>query len=103
MKEALDAEHAGGKPRWYEISTGPRMAYRTILGVVLQALQQLTGANFFFYYGTTIFVATGLSNSFVTQIFLGTVNVVCTFPGLWFVDRFGRRKCLILGGAWMCE
>jgi len=58
MKEALDAEHAGGKPRWYEISTGPRMAYRTILGVVLQALQQLTGANFFFYYGTTIFVAT---------------------------------------------
>lgn len=103
MKEALDAEHAGGKPHWYEMFTGPRMAYRTILGVVLQALQQLTGANFFFYYGTTIFVSTGLSNSFVTQIILGTVNVVCTFPGLWFVDRFGRRKCLILGGAWMCE
>ena len=102
MKEALDAEHAGGKPRLYEIFTGPRMGYRTILGIVLQAFQQLTGANFFFYYGTTIFVATGLSNSFVTQIILGAVNVVCTFPGLWFVDRFGRRKCLILGGAWMC-
>ncbi len=45
--EALDAEHAGSKPRWYEMFTRPRMAYRTILGVVLQALQQLTGANFF--------------------------------------------------------
>ena len=103
MKEALDAEYAGGKPHWYEQFTGPRMGYRTLLGVGLQALQQLTGANFFFYYGTTIFVATGLSNSFETQIILGTVNVVCTFPGLWFVDRFGRRKCLMLGGAWMCK
>ena len=102
MKEALEAETAGGKPHWWEVFTGPRMAYRTILGIVLQALQQLTGANFFFYYGTTIFVSTGLNNSFETQIILGTVNVVCTFPGLYFVERFGRRISLILGGAWMC-
>lgn len=102
MKEALEAETAGGKPHWWEVFTGPRMAYRTILGIVLQALQQLTGANFFFYYGTTIFVSTGLNNSFETQIILGTVNVVCTFPGLYFVERFGRRIPLILGGAWMC-
>ena len=102
MKDALEAETVVGKPIWWEIFTGPRMAYRTILGVVLQAFQQLTGANFFFYYGTTIFVSTGLTNSFETQIILGTVNVVCTFPGLYFVERFGRRISLILGGAWMC-
>lgn len=30
----------------------PRMAYRILLGVMLQAFQQLTGANYFFYYGT---------------------------------------------------
>lgn len=30
----------------------PRMAYRILLGVMLQAAQQLTGANYFFYYGT---------------------------------------------------
>lgn len=103
MKEALEAEQASGSRPWWEIFTGPRMAYRTLLGVVLQAFQQLTGANFFFYYGTTIFVATGLSNSFVTQIILGAVNVGCTFPGLWFVDRFGRRICMIIGGIWMCK
>lgn len=101
MKEALDAEQAGGKHPWWEVFTGPRMAYRTLLGIVLQAFQQLTGANFFFYYGTTIFVATGLNNSFTTQIILGTVNVVCTFPGLYFVEKYGRRISLILGGAWM--
>lgn len=44
---------AAGEARWIEIFTGPKMFYRTVLGIVLQAGQQLTGANFFFYYGTT--------------------------------------------------
>ena len=56
----------------------------------------------FFAIGTTIFEATGISNSYITQIILGTVNVACTFPGLYFIERFGRRKCLTVGGAWMC-
>jgi SP family sugar:H+ symporter-like MFS transporter len=30
----------------------PRMGYRIALGMVLQMFQQLTGANYFFYYGT---------------------------------------------------
>lgn len=30
----------------------PRMTYRILLGVMLQMFQQLTGANYFFYYGT---------------------------------------------------
>lgn len=49
----------------------------------------------------SIFRSTGLNNSYKTQIILGTVNVVMTFPGLFFVERFGRRKCLIAGALWM--
>lgn len=46
IQEQLDAEKgAGGGIRgWIEMFKAPRMAYRIILGVVLQALQQLTGA-----------------------------------------------------------
>jgi SP family sugar:H+ symporter-like MFS transporter len=77
------------------------MLYRVILGMTILALQQLTGANYFFYYGTTVFASVGISNSYVTQIILGAVNVVCTLPGLWFVEKYGRRKCLIIGAAWM--
>ncbi len=77
------------------------MAYRTILGMVLQAGQQLTGANFFFYYGTTIFLATGIDNSYVTSIILGSVNVASTMVGLWVVKSFGRRPALMAGAAWM--
>jgi SP family sugar:H+ symporter-like MFS transporter len=100
IKKKFDAETAGTK-KWHEIFTGPRMAYRTLLGVTLQALQQLTGANFFFYYGTTIFQSTGLNNSYVTSIILGAVNFGMTFPGLYVVEKAGRRKALIAGALWM--
>ncbi|KAI0170172.1 general substrate transporter [Pestalotiopsis sp. NC0098] len=101
IRAKMEEENSQGKAKLTEIFTGPRMLYRTILGIILQAGQQLTGANFFFYYGTTVFAATGLSNSYVTQIILGTVNVVCTFAGLYVVQKVGRRKALIAGAAWM--
>ncbi|EAT89743.1 hypothetical protein HBH56_018970 [Parastagonospora nodorum] len=101
IQEKLEAESAGGDHPWHEIFTGPRMLYRTLLAMVLQAGQQLTGANYFFYYGTTIFTATGLENSYVTSIILGTVNVAATIVGLWIVENVGRRKAMMAGAAWM--
>lgn len=74
--------------------------YRTLLGMSLQSLQQLTGANYFFYYGATIFQSVGIADSFVTQIILGSVNFGCTFGGLYVMERFGRRRPLIIGGLW---
>lgn len=105
MKEIemkMEAERAGGDHHpWYEIFTGPAMGYRTVLGITMQMLQQLTGANYFFYYGTTIFNSIGLSNSYVTAIILGAVNFWCTFPGLYMVEKYGRRPALIIGALWM--
>lgn len=69
-------------------------------GMSLQSLQQLTGANYFFYYGATIFQSVGIQDSFVTQIILGAVNFFCTFGGLYVMERFGRRIPLIVGGLW---
>ncbi|THH04805.1 hypothetical protein EW145_g5250 [Phellinidium pouzarii] len=77
-----------------------RVGYRTLLGMSLQSLQQLTGANYFFYYGATVFESVGIQDSFVTQIILGAVNFVCTFGGLYIMERFGRRGPLIIGGIW---
>ncbi|KAF8313818.1 general substrate transporter [Clavulina sp. PMI_390] len=77
-----------------------KIRYRTLLLMSLQALQQLTGANYFFYYGATIFTSVGISDSYVTQIILGAVNFACTFLGLYVMEHFGRRKPLIIGGLW---
>ena len=59
---------------WYDMLYTPRMGYRIVLGILLQMFQQLTGANYFFYYGTVIFRATGINNSFVTQMILNGIN-----------------------------
>ena len=58
-----------------------------ILGMALQSIQQLTGANYFFYYGATVFSSVGIVDPYVTQIILGAVNVVCTFGGLYVLER----------------
>ncbi|KAJ0416969.1 general substrate transporter [Aspergillus carlsbadensis] len=99
IQAQLDAE--GDGQNWTEFITAPRMLYRLLLGIALQALQQLTGANYFFYYGTTIFQGAGISNSFITQVILGAVNFGTTFGGLYVVENFGRRKSLITGAICM--
>ena len=96
----LDEERAGKDTKWWEMFTAPTMLRRVMIGVILQAGQQLTGANFFFYYGTTVFSGVGLDNSYVTQIILGSVNVFCTFGGLWVVQKCARRTALIVGALW---
>jgi len=102
VEEKLHAERQQkANKKWSDAFTAPAMPRRILLGMGLQMFQQLTGANYFFYYGTTIFTATGLSNSYVTAMILGGVNFGSTFLGLWFIERFGRRKCLIWGALWM--
>ncbi|CRG82934.1 High-affinity fructose transporter ght6 [Talaromyces islandicus] len=101
IREKYEAELSRGSITWGMMLTSDRMKYRILVGVVLQALQQLTGANYFFYYGTTIFKGAGIQNSFVTQMILGGVNFGSTFLGLYNIQNFGRRKSLIAGAIWM--
>ncbi|ROT36381.1 galactose transporter [Sodiomyces alkalinus F11] len=101
IRQQLEAESVAGQTKWHEFFTGPAMARRTLLGMTLQALQQLTGANFFFYYGTQIFDAVGIENSYITSMILGAVNFGSTFVGLWVGHRYGRRPALVIGGVWM--
>ncbi|CAI1726755.1 hexose transporter hxt5 [Saccharomyces pastorianus] len=97
-QSSIEAERLAGSASWSELVTGkPQMLRRTIMGMMIQSLQQLTGDNYFFYYGTTIFQAVGLQDSFETAIVLGVVNFVSTFFSLYTVDRFGRRNCLLWG------
>ncbi|KAK8076541.1 general substrate transporter [Apiospora phragmitis] len=78
------------------------MLKRQLTGMGLQALQQLTGINFIFYYGTQYFKNSGITNAFTIQMITSCINVVSTLPGLWAVDRFGRRPLLLWGAVGMC-
>lgn len=60
----------------------------------------IAGANYFFYYGTTVFRSVSI-DSYITQIILNTINFVVTFLGLYIVEHYGRRKSLLAGSTWM--
>jgi len=82
---------------------GPsRNRLRVLTGAALQALQQLTGINFIFYYGTTYFQQAGVSDAFLITIITNVVNVVCTVPSFYGFEKFGRRRLLIGGAIVMC-
>jgi len=75
---------------------------RLITGCCLQGLQQLTGVNFIFYYGTQYFENAGFQNAFTIQCITNGVNVASTFPGLYLVEKMGRRNLLLMGAIGMC-
>jgi SP family sugar:H+ symporter-like MFS transporter len=64
--------------------------------------QQLTGINFIFYFGTSIFQNAGISQPFLITVATNIVNVFMTLPGMWGVERFGRRRLLLVGAIGMC-
>ena len=79
---------------------------RTILGTSLQMMQQWTGVNFIFYYGTSFFTQLGtINNPFLISLITTLVNVCSTPISFYTVERFGRRTLLIWGafGMWVCE
>jgi MFS transporter, SP family, sugar:H+ symporter len=89
-----------GKAGYLDCFRGP-MLKRQLTGMGLQALQQLTGINFIFYYGTQYFKNSGIENAFVITMTTSAVNVASTIPGLWAVDKFGRRPLLFWGAIGM--
>ncbi|KAJ3538805.1 hypothetical protein NMY22_g5014 [Coprinellus aureogranulatus] len=107
IKESYQHEVAMGESsyadcfRWNE----NKIALRTLTGIFIQAWQQLTGINFIFYFGTTFFQRSGISNPFLITIATSIVNVFMTLPGMWGVEKFGRRTLLLVGAAGMtvCE
>lgn len=79
---------------------------RTILGTSLQMMQQWTGINFIFYFGTTFFQELGtISNPFLIGLITTLVNVCSTPLSFWAIERIGRRPLLIWGacGMFVCE
>lgn len=100
IQAGIDREMLAGTASWSQLITGkPKILNRVFVGTMLQSLQQLTGNNYFFYYGTSIFLAIGLLDSFQTAIILGVVNFASTFIGVWAIERFGRRGCLLTGSV----
>lgn len=96
---AIRAENEGGKATWMEcFSTRSQMWKRTGNGMMLQFIQQLNGQNFYYYYGDTFFKSAGTTLSpYVIQVILGAVSLAATIPALYLIEKWGRRRSLLVG------
>lgn len=52
--------------------------------------------------GTNFFQNSGIQNAFLISIATAIVNVFMTLPGMWGIEKFGRRPLLLWGAAVMC-
>ncbi|KAF7197285.1 putative glucose transporter rco-3 [Pseudocercospora fuligena] len=90
--------------QYKELFTIGHLRKRTIIACGLQVVEQFTGINAIIYYAPTIFKALSLSSTSITLLatgVVGIINVLFTIPSLYFIDRLGRRKLLIIGAIGM--
>ena len=101
---SFEQEKALGEASYLDCfrSNNNRTRFRTLTGIFLTALNQLTGISFIFYYGTVFFMSSGVQNPFEVQIACTTILAGMILPGMWGVEKFGRRRLLLVGSACMC-
>lgn len=96
----------------YELSLGPstyrdvflgspHLGRRILTGCGLQMLQQLSGCNFIFYYGTSFFTHLQIKSPYSIQLISNSVNFLSTLPGMVLVETLGRRRLLMIGASGM--
>jgi sugar porter (SP) family MFS transporter len=79
--------------------TSPR--YTRILGLafLIAFFNQVSGINFILYYAPEILQKARLAEkeSLLNSIYIGGVNLLFTFVGLYLIDRLGRKTLLLIG------
>ncbi|OJJ82205.1 sugar porter family MFS transporter [Aspergillus glaucus CBS 516.65] len=100
IQKSLQTGDQNAVSSWREI-VHRKYISRTALGVFLMSFQQLTGIDVVLYYAPIMFQQAGFTSekaSFLSSGVSGIVMLVCTIPAQIWIDRWGRRRPLILGG-----
>ena len=98
IRRALDA--APGRDL-KAVLAEPRFRRVLAIGVMLAVLQQWCGINIIFNYAQEIFAGAGyaVSDTLFNIVITGVVNCVFTFVAMATVERWGRRRLLLIGCA----
>ncbi|KAF9692380.1 hypothetical protein EKO04_009531 [Ascochyta lentis] len=68
----------------------------------IMAISQLSGFNTLMYYSATLFKIVGFNNATAVAITVSATNFVFSLVNLVIVDKFGRRKILLVTVFGMC-
>lgn len=90
------------EPKATEKLFKPKFLLLITIGLVLSAAQQFSGINAIAYFTPKIFAEAGFSdprNAILATVLVGVVNVLATFLTILIIDRFGRRRLLLISQA----
>ena len=77
-----------------KIISDPSLRHALLVGCLLQIVQQLAGINTVMHYSVTIIQMSGVQDKTIAVwLAVGTafINFICTFIGLYLVEKIGRR------------
>jgi sugar porter (SP) family MFS transporter len=97
IQASLDlSEHAVEEPFF-------RAKYRTpiLMAIAIAAFNQLSGINAILYYSADIFKKAGAdtTSAALQSVIIGLTNLIFTMAALTVIDRFGRRKLMLVGSV----
>ncbi|WP_426302326.1 sugar porter family MFS transporter [Arthrobacter sp. R-11] len=99
VEKVTREEEVAGEIGWRAILSNRNLLRILLVGIGLGVAQQLTGINSIMYYGQTVLVESGFSESgaLIANIAPGVIAVVGGIIALTMMDRVDRRKTFIIG------
>lgn len=99
----IKEEHALSKHGAKESLFNGKYSKPIFFAVVLAMFNQLSGINAILYYAPRIFEMAGFSKdqAYLQPVFVGAANLLFTLLAMSFIDKFGRKKLLIIGSLGM--
>jgi SP family xylose:H+ symportor-like MFS transporter len=95
IQASLDVQHHGVDEPFF------RRNYRKpiLLAVAIAAFNQLSGINALIYYTAHIFrmAGYGSTDALLQSVMIGFTNLVFTMAAMTVIDRFGRRRLMLVG------
>lgn len=104
IQEKVEWESTVKKPSYFALLFSPRYARRTFIGLGAQFWQQAVGINSILYYAPFLFQQVGVGSqeaSLLANVIDGVILNVVTWPNMYYLDTWGRRKPMILGAVAM--
>jgi MFS family permease len=80
-----------------------RYAKPILYAVLLAMFNQLSGINAILYYAPRIFEMAGFSkaDAYLQPVYIGAANLFFTLLAMTVIDKFGRKKLLLIGSVGM--
>ena len=80
-----------------------RYAKPILYAVLLAMFNQLSGINAILYYAPRIFEMAGFSkaDAYLQPVYIGAANLFFTLLAMTLIDKFGRKKLLLIGSVGM--